>query len=271
VLYVHDGQNAFSTVGPYVAFGWGNWQLDRTASELASAGRMREIIIVAIDCSEQRYREYRGPSWRPVAQLRADGGFVRNTADAAYDAYCRFLVDELKPQIDRQYRTVRGPRSTGLLGSSMGGVCSLALAWERPDVFGAAASLSGAFQVERKQLLAVFRQYLGPPKPIRIYLDSGVVDYSGSDDGKENTDAVAGVLRRIGWRQDKNLVHYIDAQPLRAEQLAKTDLPQHKWPEAETSQHNEFYWRLRAWRALTFLFPPPSGLHDKRALGRLSP
>jgi predicted alpha/beta superfamily hydrolase len=216
---------------------------------------MREIIMVSIDCTEARYREYRGPSWRPVTQLREDGGLVRGKADQAYDRYTRFLMDELKPEIDRRYRTLRGPRSTGLIGSSMGGVCSLALAWERPDVFGAAASLSGAFQVERKQLLTVLRQHDGPRKPIRVYLDSGVIDYSGTDDGKKDTEAVAAALRRIGWREGKDLLHYVDRHPLREEQLAQSDLPRDKWKEAETSQHNEFYWRLRAWRALGFMFP----------------
>jgi hypothetical protein len=38
--------------------------------------------------------------------------------------------------------------------------------------------------------------------------------------------------------------------------LAESGLRRDKWREAQTSQHNEFYWRLRAWRALTFLFPP---------------
>jgi hypothetical protein len=35
-----------------------------------------------------------------------------------------------------------------------------------------------------------------------------------------------------------------------------TSLRRDKWKEAQTSQHNEFYWRLRSRRALTFLFPP---------------
>src|ERR1051325_8469957 len=61
VLYVQDGQNAFSTVGPHVAFGWGNWELDKTADRLVAENKMRPLIIVAIDCSPSRYREYRGP------------------------------------------------------------------------------------------------------------------------------------------------------------------------------------------------------------------
>jgi len=39
-------------------------------------------------------------------------------------------------------------------------------------------------------------------------------------------------------------------------ELEKAGLRRDKWKEAQTSQHNEFYWRLRAWRALVFLFPP---------------
>src|SRR5690349_5970673 len=63
VLYIHDGQNAFSTVGDHVAFGWGNWRLDQTVDALAAAGKMRQIILVAVDCSAQRYLEYRGPAY----------------------------------------------------------------------------------------------------------------------------------------------------------------------------------------------------------------
>ena len=63
VLYVQDGQNAFSTAGAHAAFGWGNWQLDKTADDLASTGRMQEIIIVAVDCGPDRYAEYRGPAY----------------------------------------------------------------------------------------------------------------------------------------------------------------------------------------------------------------
>lgn len=243
VLYVHDGQNAFSTAGPHAAFGWGNWALDHTADRLIEEKKMRPIIMVAIDCNASRYREYRGPIPSPQD-------------NKAYERYYRFLVEELKPAIDRQYRTLTGPENTGLLGSSMGGICSLALAWEHPNIFGRAASLSGAFQVE-KQFFAdkVLGSYTGTPKPIRIYLDSGITDYSGGDDGARQTEAVARALQRIGWKPGVDLMHFVD-QPLTASQLEPYRLDAGKFAEAQRSQHNEFYWRLRAWRALTFLFPP---------------
>lgn len=255
VLYVHDGQNAFSTVGDHVAFGWGNWQLDRTADLLADAGRMCEIIVVAIDCSAERYQEYRGPkaagansAWPGDAPL--GGGRTDRFAN-----YSRFLIQELKPRVDREYRTRPGPGQTGLLGSSMGGICSLALAWQAPEIFGLAASLSGAFQVERRAFLRVLQRYDGPVKPLRIYLDSGAVDYTGSDDGRKDTAAVAQELRRIGWRDGRDLEHFLDERPFHDSELAAAGLRRDKWDEARTSQHNEFYWRMRAWRPLTFLFP----------------
>ena len=61
VLYLHDGQNAFTTVGTNVAFGWGNWELDKTVNAVSTAGKMQEIIMVAVDCSAERYLDYRGP------------------------------------------------------------------------------------------------------------------------------------------------------------------------------------------------------------------
>jgi hypothetical protein len=63
-------------------------------------------------------------------------------------------------------------------------------------------------------------------------------------------------LRRIGWKDGRNLQRYVDLRPLTDAELERTGLRQDKWAEARNSQHNEFYWRLRVWRALVFLFPP---------------
>ncbi|MHB8520382.1 MAG: alpha/beta hydrolase [Limisphaerales bacterium] len=258
VLYLHDGQNAFTTAGTNVAFGWGNWALDETVNRLVSETKMREIIMVAVDCSAQRYLDYRGPAYPfTPAEVKAMKRPPRAPDDdARYTRYTRFLIDELKPRIDRDYRTMRGAAQTGLMGSSLGGICSLAMAWEHADVFGNAASLSGAFQVEKKHFLVdVLRAYSGQPKPFRVYLDSGVTDFAGGDDGRKNTAAVVAELRRIGWRDGINLEYFLDANPLTEAELKQAGLRQDKLKEAQTSQHNEFYWRQRAWRPLVLLFP----------------
>jgi predicted alpha/beta superfamily hydrolase len=242
VLYVHDGQNVFSTAGTNVAFGWGNWELDLTADHLIREKKMRPIIIVAIDnLSARRMTEYSGHH-----------GAENQTSD--YDRYSAFLIQELKPYMDRNYRTLPGPAQTGVMGSSLGGLCSAALAWEHPDVIRNAASLSGAFFYDEKHFLESLKNYKGPSKPVKFYFDSGVVDFMGGDDGRTMTAAVAVELRRINGPE--SLLLYVDEHPMTPGQLEKAGLRKDKWKEAQTSQHNEFYWRMRAWRALTFMFPP---------------
>jgi predicted alpha/beta superfamily hydrolase len=243
VLYLHDGQNLFSSAGTNICFGWGNWQLDSTVDELSRTGKMQEIILVAIDNSPARYSEYCGRHHSAETNTNTD-----------FENYCSFLIHELKPSIDANYRTRVEPANTGIMGSSMGGICSILLAWEHPEVFARAASLSGSFQVERTNFLNdILRPYHGKTKATRLYLDSGIVDFAGGDDGRSLTTAVAEEFRRIGWGNE--LMHFLDAKPLTPSELEHTDLRRDKWKEAQTSQHNEFYWRLRVWRALAFLFP----------------
>jgi enterochelin esterase-like enzyme len=258
VLYLHDGQNVFSFAGTNVAFGWGSWELDRTADRLATERKMQEIIMVAIDNSPARIPEYRGTHHIGTNDL------------TAYEKYEAFLINELKPAIDSRYRTRPQPAHTAVMGSSMGGLCSLVLAWERPEVFGGAASLSGAFMMNSNFLNSALHSYKGPVKELRLYLDCGSVDFMGGDDGRVLTTQVAAELRRIGYQDrlpelkkkshplqpDTSLMLFIDEKPLSESELEKTGLRRDKWKEAGTSQHNEFYWRQRVWRALEFLFPP---------------
>jgi predicted alpha/beta superfamily hydrolase len=257
VLYLHDGQNVFSFAGTNVAFGWGSWELDRTADRLAAEGKMQEIIMVAVDNSPARIPEYRGTHHSETNEL------------TNYEKYEAFLIKELKPAIDGRYRTRREPPYTAVMGSSMGGLCSIVLAWEHPDVFGGAASLSGAFMMNTNFVDSTLRSYKGSLKDLRLYVDCGSIDFMGGDDGRTLTTEVAKQFRRIGYQdclpdsrgkgplQRKSAVMlFIDEKPLSPDELEKTGLRRDKWKEAGTSQHNEFYWRLRAWRPLEFLFPP---------------
>ena len=258
VLYLHDGQNSFSTAGTQAAFGWGPWMLDKTVDELTAAGKMQEIIMVGVDCSAARYAEYRGPAYlysdeelkqakRPPQEPRDNRRFER---------YTRFLIEELKPKMDREYRTKPDAANTGVMGSSMGGICSLVLAWEHPDVFGNAASLSGWYRAEESHFLkGVLHAANDKPKPFRVYLDSGVKDHVGGDDCAKETAEVVSELKRIGWR-DTDVLYFLDKEMLSDAAMEQLKLNTGKRKEAQQSQHNELYWRLRVWRALAFLFPP---------------
>lgn len=258
VLYLHDGQNVFSFAGTNVAFGWGSWELDRTADRLAAERAMQEIIMVAVDNSPARLAEYGGAHHSGTNEL------------TPYEKYEAFLISELKPAIDTRYRTRSKPADTAVMGSSMGGLCSMVLAWEHPEVFGAAASLSGAFMMNHTNFLnSILQPYHGPRKDMRLYLDCGTMDFMGGDDGRALTTRVAAELRRIGYRdsytdspgkaphlQGFNMMLFVDEKPLSDVELEKTGLRRDKWKEAGTSQHNEFYWRQRVWRPLEFIFQP---------------
>ncbi len=261
VLYLHDGQNVFSTAGPQAAFGWGPWMLDKTVDDLSAAGKMQEIIMVGVDCSASRYIEYRGPAYRytdkELQQAKTKFPPPQEVGDnTRFEKYSRFLIEELKPRIDREYRTLPDPAHTGVMGSSMGGICSTALSWEHPEVFGRCASLSGWFAAEEKTfLINTLRKYDGKPKPFRIYLDSGVKDHIGGDDCQKETAEVVAELKRIGW-DNMNLLYFLDKETIDDTTMDRLQLTADKRREAQRSQHNELYWRLRVNRALTFLFPP---------------
>jgi enterochelin esterase-like enzyme len=103
------------------------------------------------------------------------------------DAYLRFIVEELKPAIDRRYATRPGPESTFIVGSSMGGLISLYALAEYPHVFGGAAGLSthwvgrptawGRERVRNAALPLAAMTYLSQQLPQagrhRLYTDRG--------------------------------------------------------------------------------------------------
>lgn len=259
VLYLQDGQNMFASAGTNAASGWGSWQIDQMAEGLILSNRMAPIILVAVDSTPLRPLEYRGPAHRytPDELAREVRRPMRPGDSSAYEAYRTYLIDELKANVDRRFRTLRGPSTTGLMGSSLGGLCSLAIAFDRPDVFGRVACLSGSLQIERETLLNQFRAATNLPSGMKVYLDTGKVDMGGGDDGKARTDALAGEFRRLGWRDGRDFQRFVDYDLLTPGRLLAAGLSPDRLGEAKRSQHNEFYWRRRAWRALEFLFPPP--------------
>lgn len=139
VLYMHDGQNLFD---PATA-NFGEWGVDEHLERLIANGQVRAPIVVGVWNTELRQREY-VPS-DLIAALPDD---MRSEIQSTYggpplsEGYLRFLTDELKPLIDRRFRTLVGAPDTLIAGSSMGGLISLYALMKRPDVFSAAACLS---------------------------------------------------------------------------------------------------------------------------------
>ena len=75
------------------------------------------------------------------------GGFYTNWVHAGtmgQPQWETFHVDELVPWIDQNFRTIADRAHRGIMGISMGGFGSMSYPARHPDLFGVAASLSGA-------------------------------------------------------------------------------------------------------------------------------
>jgi len=122
VIYMHDGQNVFD---PRIA-SWGiDWGVDEAMMSGAEAGHFEPAIVVAAWSMEQRGAEY--SPWH----------------DARY--YARFLIEELMPRVNNEFRTLTGANNTFVMGSSMGGLLSYYLVKNHPGVFGACGCVSSHF------------------------------------------------------------------------------------------------------------------------------
>ncbi|MBU0529865.1 histidine kinase [bacterium] len=130
VLYLHDGQNVFDPSTSYLGI---DWQLDETVTKLIESSKMNEIIMVGINCTDDRTAEY-SPKQKG-------------------EKYSRFLIETVKPLIDSTYHTLADANNTAVMGSSMGGIISFHLAWEYPDIFSMAGCLSPAFLVDNNEIV----------------------------------------------------------------------------------------------------------------------
>lgn len=122
VLYMSDGQNLFD---PRIANTGVDWGVDEAVVRLVRRGTIPPVIVVGVWSSAERSAEY--SPWHGAPR------------------YARFLIEELMPRVDREFRTLTGPANTAAMGSSMGGLLSHYLVAHHPDVFGACGCLSTAF------------------------------------------------------------------------------------------------------------------------------
>lgn len=126
VIYMHDGGNLFD---PGTSFGGVDWGIDEAMDEGIARGELDEAIVVAIGNTADRMSEY-----TPFPDPKHKGGNG--------EKYARFLVEELKPLIDRSFRTLKDRRNTFVGGSSLGGLISLYIGVSRPEVFSGIIAMS---------------------------------------------------------------------------------------------------------------------------------
>ena len=128
VLYILDGQNVFDISTSYS----GEWEVDETLNRIFDKTGFG-LIVVAIDHGgDKRLNEY--SAWDNEKYGKGEGAL-----------YLDFLVNTLKPEIDKAYRTKSESENTIIMGSSLGGLFSHYAAIKKPDIFGKAGVFSPSF------------------------------------------------------------------------------------------------------------------------------
>ena len=212
VLYMHDGQNLFEASS---SFGGVEWRVDETATDLMNRGVMDEVIVVGVyNTGANRIYEY-----TPCCDPDYGGGGA--------DLYEAFLLQTVKPYVDRTYRTLPASRNTALMGSSLGGLVSFYIGRRHPEVFGKLGGMSSSFwwndSMLTRQVEAATQKV-----PVQIYIDAGT-----NSDGLADTTRMRDALAADGYVQGVDLDYYV----------------------AQGGSHSEASWAARLSIPLSWLFP----------------
>jgi enterochelin esterase-like enzyme len=197
---MHDGQMLFDSTQT-----WNKkeWKADEVFSKLIAEKKTKPFIVVGIWNTPERITEYfpnkiynlLEPKVQKLISEKYGNGKAANG-----DNYLKFFVNELKPYIDKIYKTLPGKENTIIAGSSLGGLISVYAIAEYPDVFGKAASLSTAwlsFIEPNYAMPASTFQYLVKYMPLPdehlIYMDYGTGE---SDKNYEITQAFINLIAK---------------------------------------------------------------------------
>lgn len=227
VIYFHDGQNVFDDLPRSIS--GVQWGVDTTSRALTYAGVIEPVILVAIgNAGRDRIDEY-----TPTHDTTHDTGGLA-------DRYGQMLVYEVKPFIDRRYRTKPGRDDTGVVGSSLGGLLSLYLGLTHPAVFGKLGLLSPSVWWDDRWIVRQLGTSSEERPGLRIWLDVG----TGESRMIKGAQLLARTLIRRGWKRGVDL----------------------EYMEAEGALHDERAWGERSGLFLRFLFPAheTAGVGDER-------
>ena len=100
--------------------------------------------------------------------------------DTLSNQYANFLMDEMLPEVGKDWKLTEDPEERAICGISSGGICSWTVAWEKPDAFRKVVSHVGSFTNIRGGHVYPFLLRKSDPKPIRVFLQDGENDLNNS-------------------------------------------------------------------------------------------
>lgn len=201
VLYLNDGQDLPSL------------RMEDTLRDLFSGQLLRPFIVVGIHANQQRIQEYGTAN-------QADYAGRGNKAKH----FTHFVIDELKPYIERHYRAKTQPQDNFYAGFSLGGLSALDIVWHHADFFSKVGVFSGSFWWRSKALDQGYNEATDrimhalvretPDKPgIKFWLQTGTEDEvsdrnnNGIIDSIDDTLALIEELKQKGYRLNEDIVY----------------------------------------------------------------
>ena len=166
VLYMCDAQNI---VDRYTS-AYGEWDIDEHMHALIKEGK-KSFIVAGLDCPKvptHRVREY---------ALSKTQIIYKKVAKQYGNKYSEYIVNVIKPLIDRTFKTLKDRENTGFGGSSMGGLCAFDMVSLYPEVFSFALCFSPAFLMHRgREYFDEIRNRTFYPDEQKFYFFSGGAD-----------------------------------------------------------------------------------------------
>lgn len=164
VFYLQDGQNIFSTHGNWFK----KWNIDYIMPGLFEERSVEKMIVVGITHLNRREYEFT-PT---LDTLINDGGGAED--------FISFMVNELKPLIEKTYRVKKDVENTAIGGSSLGGLITLQTAISRSDAFGKFAVISPSLWWDFGVMLEKVRAWTPRIGSLKLWVDIGLREGPGS-------------------------------------------------------------------------------------------
>jgi predicted alpha/beta superfamily hydrolase len=168
VLYMHDGQN----LNDKSKYSGNSWEIFKNMDE--SFPTNNGFIVVGMDCDQTRRLMEYSPVFNKgvIKYLEKDPNIDNNDIRPEADQYGEFIINQVKPYVDKNFRTLSLKEHTFIAGSSCGGVISLYLGLKYNDVFSVIGAFSTAFGVVGPKFYEILDKFDYKPDT-KIYYDMG--------------------------------------------------------------------------------------------------
>ena len=177
----------------------GSWRVPLVFDNLIHKKQMPVTVGVFINPGDKPLKPGEPPRKRPDGRP-ASASNRSFEYDTVNDAYAKFLLDEILPEVRKQVKITDNPEGRAIAGSSSGGICAFNVAWQRPNEFRKVFTTIGSFTNIRGGNVFPDLVRKAEKKPIRIFQQDGandIVNQAGS--WPEANKAMAAAWKEKGY------------------------------------------------------------------------